>query len=93
VVWEVDKEVMKRSGRDQPIWVVIHKCMKAMLRISLYLYLKLAKTLCLSYYCLCILFNKIGEEGRTGSAWKQGMGGERQEAGWRDGSNNVCTYE
>jgi hypothetical protein len=49
--------------------------MKAMLGISLYscLYLKLAKMLCLSYYLLCFLFNKIGEEeGRTGSAWKQG---------------------
>jgi hypothetical protein len=29
----------------------------------------------LSYYLLCLLFNKIGEEGRTGSAWNQG--------GWR----------
>jgi hypothetical protein len=47
--------------------------MEAMLGISLYsyLYLKLAKT-CLSYYLLCFLFNKIGEEGRIGSAWKQG---------------------
>jgi hypothetical protein len=33
-----------------------------------YLYLKLAKMLCLSYYRLCLLFNKIGEGGRTGSA-------------------------
>jgi hypothetical protein len=42
--------------------------MEAMLEISLYSYpyLKLAKTLCLSYHCLCLLFNKIGEEGRTG---------------------------
>jgi hypothetical protein len=46
--------------------------MEAMLGISLYsyLYLKLAKMLRLSYYCLCLLFNKMGEEGRTGSAWK-----------------------
>jgi hypothetical protein len=63
---------VKRSGRDESIWVVIHMCMEAMLGISLYsyLYLKLAKMLCLSYYCLCLLFNKIGEEGRTGSVWK-----------------------
>jgi hypothetical protein len=42
--------------------------MEAMLGISLYsyLYLKLAKTLCPSYYCLCLLFNKIGEEGSEG---------------------------
>jgi hypothetical protein len=34
------------------------------------------------------LFNKIGEEGRTGSAWKQGESGEEkrgQEARGRDG--------
>jgi hypothetical protein len=38
------------------------------LRVSLYkyLHLKLAKTLCLSYYLLSFLFNKTGEqEGRT----------------------------
>jgi hypothetical protein len=30
--------------------------------------------LCLSYYLLCFLFNKIGEEkGRTGSAQKGGL--------------------
>jgi hypothetical protein len=47
--------------------------MEAMLGISLYsyLYLKLAKMLCLSYYLLCFLFNKIREEGRTDSAQKQ----------------------
>jgi hypothetical protein len=66
---------MKRSGRDEPVWIVIHKCMETTLGISLfsYLYLKLAKMLCLSYYLLCFLFNKIREEkGRTGSAWKCG---------------------
>jgi hypothetical protein len=31
---------------------------------------------CLSYYCLYFLFNKIGEKGRTGFVWKWGMGGE-----------------
>jgi hypothetical protein len=47
------------------------RCMEAMLGISLYsyLYLKLAKMLCLSYL-LCFLFNKFGEDGQTGSAWK-----------------------
>jgi hypothetical protein len=52
--------------------------MEAMLGLSIYSYpyLKLGKTLCLSYYCLCLLFNKIGEEGRTGSPWKQ-VGGVR----------------
>jgi hypothetical protein len=48
--------------------------MEAILGISLctYLYLKLAKMLCLSYYLLHFIFKKIGEESRTDSAWKQG---------------------
>jgi hypothetical protein len=56
---------VKRPGRDKPIQIVIHMCMEAKLGISLYnyLYLKLAKMLCLSYYHLCFLFNKSGEEG------------------------------
>jgi hypothetical protein len=47
---EGDQEVVKRSGRDEPMWFVIHICMEAMLGISLYsyLYLKLAKMLCVS---------------------------------------------
>jgi hypothetical protein len=63
---------MKRSGRDESIWVLLYMCMEAMLGISLYSYpyLKLAKSLCLSYYFLCLFFNKIGEKGRIGYAWK-----------------------
>jgi hypothetical protein len=58
------------------MWVAIHKCMEARLEFSLYSYLylsvQLAKTLCLFYYLLCFLFNKIGvQEGGTGSAWKK----------------------
>jgi hypothetical protein len=61
---------VKRSGRDEPVWVSVHKCVEAMLGISLhsFLYPKLAKMLCPSSYLLCFLFNKIREEGRTGSA-------------------------
>jgi hypothetical protein len=35
------------------------------------------------FYCLYLLFNKVGEKGRTGSAWKRGGRGERasKEAG------------
>jgi hypothetical protein len=63
-LWEEDQEVVKRSGRDEPVWVAIHLCVKATLGISLYsyFYLKLAKMLCLSYYLLCFLFNKIREQ-------------------------------
>jgi hypothetical protein len=75
---------MKRSGRDELTWVVIHMYMEAMLGISLYSYpyLKLAKRPYLSYYCLCLLFNKIGDAVRKGSAWKQGWwGGEGGDKG------------
>jgi hypothetical protein len=56
-----------------------------------YLYLKLAKTIYLSYYLLCLLFNKIREqEGRICSAQKwQGGGGGLEE--WGVGQNNVYT--
>jgi hypothetical protein len=69
-----------KSALENSSWDSISKILstlEAMLGISLYsyLYLKLAKTLCLSYHCLCLLFNKIGEEGRAGSAWKRGGGG------------------
>jgi hypothetical protein len=44
-LWEGDQEVVKRSGRDEPIWVVIHICMETTQVISpySYLHLKLAK--------------------------------------------------
>jgi hypothetical protein len=46
-LWEGNQKIVKRYGRDEPIWVAIHKCMEATLGISLYshLYLKLAKML------------------------------------------------
>jgi hypothetical protein len=64
--------------------------MEAMPGISLYNYpyVKLAKTL--SYYCLCLLFNKIGEEGRTGSCLEAREVGENEEG--RGGPNNARTY-
>jgi hypothetical protein len=70
-----------RSGRDESIQVIIHvHGSNDGISLYSYPYLKLAKTLCFSYYCLCLLFNKIGEEGRTGSAWKQG-GWEKEGGG------------
>jgi hypothetical protein len=51
--------------------------MEAMLGIShIAILSQLAKTLCLSYYCLCLLFSKIRNKGKTGSAWKRGGLGE-----------------
>jgi hypothetical protein len=66
---------VKRPGRDELIWVEIHKCMEPTQGISLYsyLYLKLAKMAGFSNYLLWFFSYKIGEqEGRTGSAWRQG---------------------
>jgi hypothetical protein len=65
---------VKRTGRDEPIWFVIHICMETTKRIFLYSYfsLKLAKTPCFSYL-LCFFFYKIREqEGGTGSIWRWG---------------------
>jgi hypothetical protein len=69
-LWEGDQEVVRRSGRDEPMWVVIHLCMEAMLGISLWLSLsQTSKNTFFLIYLLCFLFYKIGEkEGRTGSA-------------------------
>jgi hypothetical protein len=46
-LWEGHYEVVKRSGRDEPVWVVTHISMETTQEISLYsyLYLKLAKML------------------------------------------------
>jgi hypothetical protein len=71
---------VKKSGRVEPIWAVIHIGMATTQRISLYsyLYLKPTKTSCFSYYLLCFFFNKIGEqEGKKGSACRRGWVGRR----------------
>jgi hypothetical protein len=82
-------KVVKRSGRDEPMWVSIHKCMEAMLGISLYryLYLKLAKMLCFSY-----IFSSIKLEKKKAQQVlpRNGQGGEQGEVG---DPNNVYTYK
>jgi hypothetical protein len=74
---------VKRTGRDEQIGVVTHIYMEATKGNSLcsYLYLKLAKTPCFSYYLLCFFFYKIGEqEGRTSSAWGADTSGRGEVA-------------
>jgi hypothetical protein len=89
---------VKRSGRDETIWVVIYLCMEAMLGISLhsYPYLKRAKTL-LSFFLLLISTlqqnwrkeqNMFCLEVRGGWWGEEGVGGRG-----RNDPNNVCTYE
>jgi hypothetical protein len=78
-------ETSKRPGRDESTCVLTYLCMEAMLGISLhcYPYLTKAKMLYLSYYCLCLLFNKTREKGRTGSTWKGEVLVDREGAGGR----------
>jgi hypothetical protein len=53
-LWEGDYGVVKKIGRNEPIGVEIHVCMETTQEISLYsyLYFRLAKTPCFSYYLL-----------------------------------------
>jgi hypothetical protein len=71
--------VVKRFGRDEPIQVVIHMFMEAMLGISLYsyLYLKLAKLLCLSYYCYVFSSTKLEKRAGQVLPGSKGVGGRR----------------
>jgi hypothetical protein len=78
---EGDQEVVKRSGRDEPVQVVIHMCMEAMLGISLYSYpyLKLAKTLPF----LLLLMSSLQQNWRRGQnrfcLGARGIRGRRRE--------------
>jgi hypothetical protein len=81
---EGDQEVLKRSGRDEPMCVAIPKLMETTLGISLYsyLYLKLAKTVSLSYLIFSLQQNR--RRGQNRFCLELGRG--RMIA-----SNNVCT--
>jgi hypothetical protein len=47
--------------------------------------------LCLSYYHLCFLFNKIVEDGRTSSSWKLGGCGEGRGQ-WGETAQTMYTH-
>jgi hypothetical protein len=68
---------VKRTGRDEPIWVVVYIYMETTQVISLYsyLYFKLAKMPCFSYYLLCFFSYKTGEQ--VGGCWEEGWWGRR----------------
>jgi hypothetical protein len=73
--------VVKRSGRDEPMWIVIHMCMETTQEISLhsFLYLKLAKTPCslIIFYVLSSTKseNRRAEQILPGGGGRGGMGG------------------
>jgi hypothetical protein len=78
-----NQEVVKKSGRDESIWVVIHMYMETMLRIFLcsYLFLKLAKMLSF----LLLLMSSLQQN------WKRGQNRfclelrEGRGRGWGEG--------
>jgi hypothetical protein len=61
-LWEGNEGVVKRTGRDEPIWVVIYICMKTTQRISLYSYGYLKLTKC--GVLLSFVFSSIKSENR-----------------------------
>jgi hypothetical protein len=96
-IWEGDWEVVKRSGRDESIMVVIHLCMEAMLGTLCIAILKSTGKNSLSF--LLLLMSSLQQNWRK---WQNrfcmevrgwmGEGGN-EGRGWRNSPNNVCTYE
>jgi hypothetical protein len=89
--------VVKRSGRDESIQVVMHMCMEAMLGISLYSYpyLKLAKTICLCIIAYVFSSTKLEKWPEQALPGRRRVGGRKVGLGTegRSGPNNVHTYE
>jgi hypothetical protein len=84
-LWEGEQEVVKRSGRDEPMWIAIHMCMETTLRISMYsyLYLKLAK--CDVFLFISYVFSSTKSEKRRAEQFLP----RNRDGG--DGPNNVYT--
>jgi hypothetical protein len=64
---------VKKTGRDEPIGIVMHICME---QYNSYLYLKLAKTSCFSFY----LFSSTKSENRRVEQVLWEVGGKKE--GW-----------
>jgi hypothetical protein len=77
------KKIHSKPGLQ--IWVVIHMCMEAMLRIFLYSfhYLKLAKTSCLSYYCYVSSSAKLEKRAEQGLPGSEEVRGKKEGVGSR----------
>jgi hypothetical protein len=85
-LWEEDQEVVKSSGRKEPMWVAIHKCMEA--TVGIFLYPKLAIMVYLSYYLLG--FSSTKSEKRAEEVLP-GIGGLRGWGWGGGGTSNVYT--
>jgi hypothetical protein len=71
VILNWQKPLWKKSGRDEPMWIVIHMCMEAAQGISLYSYpyLNLVKPSWFSYYLLCF-FLQQNQSTRGQNRWE-----------------------
>jgi hypothetical protein len=87
--WEGEEEGVKRTGRDEPVGVVIHTCSETNRKLLVQLSLsQTSKKSCLFIFYFCFFFYKIREkEGGTDcGCW-------HEWEGWRVGKgvNNVYT--
>jgi hypothetical protein len=69
---------VKRSGKDEPVWVVIHMCMEATLGISLYRYFYLNWQKCSVFLIISYVFSSTKSENKKVEQVLPGSGaGER----------------
>jgi hypothetical protein len=66
--------VMKKSGRDEPIWVIIHKCMETTQGISLYNYLCLKLAKCHVFLIIFYVFSSTKLENKKAEQVLMGGG-------------------
>jgi hypothetical protein len=89
-LWEGDREVVKRSGRGEPIWVVIYMSMEATLGIPLYSYLSQTSKNAMSFL-LSLMFSTKLENKRANRFCLEALG--RGAKGGEGDPNNVYTCE
>jgi hypothetical protein len=89
---------VKRSGRDEKSWLLIHLYMEVMLGISLYSYPYLNYQKCFVFLITAYFYSskKLEKKAEEVLPEREGVGGERERAegrGEKWPKDNVCTYE
>jgi hypothetical protein len=84
---------VKRSDRNEPMWIAIHLCMETMLGISLYSYPYLKEQKCyvfliISYVFSSTILEKRAEQVLPGSE----VGGEEQDGLWGERWPKQCMH-
>jgi hypothetical protein len=90
-LWEGDKEVAKRSGRDEPMWVAIYKCTEVMPGISLYSYLTSNQQKRYVFLIISYVFSTTKSETRVQQVLLRSRGWRDGRGGTRGGTINVYT--